>query len=109
MCLSITPAIGFGKRMNRVDLKSEISNLKSDISPGLWLPVASLWWREVVRFYRQPSRIIGGLGSPLVFWVLIGSGIGSSFRNPTGVDQMRYLEYFFPGTLALILLFTPIF
>jgi ABC-2 type transport system permease protein len=77
--------------------------------PAVWLPVASLWWREVVRFYRQPSRVIGGLGSPLVFWLLIGSGIGSSFRGPAGLEQANYLEFFFPGTLTMILLFTAIF
>jgi len=80
-----------------------------DPRSSIWLPVASLWWREVVRFYRQPSRVIGGLGSPLLFWVLIGSGIGSSFRNPAGDAEMNYLEYFFPGTLTMILLFTAIF
>jgi ABC-2 type transport system permease protein len=79
------------------------------VRPGFLLPVASLWWREVVRFYRQPSRVIGGLASPLLFWVLIGSGLGSSFRHPTSGLEMKYLEYFFPGTLALILLFTAIF
>lgn len=77
--------------------------------PGFWLPVASLCRREVVRFYRQPSRIIGALASPLVFWLLIGSGLGSSFRHPAGSDAMRYLEYFYPGTLLMILLFTAIF
>jgi ABC-2 type transport system permease protein len=68
----------------------------------------SLWTREIVRFYRQPSRIVGALGSPLLFWVLIGSGLGRSFRAE-GALQGGYLEYFYPGTLALILLFTAIF
>lgn len=81
----------------------------SPSSIPFWLPVASLWWREVVRFYRQPSRVIGGLASPLLFWVLIGSGLGTSFHHPAGGAEMRYLEYFFPGTLTLILLFTAIF
>ncbi|MBI3469704.1 MAG: ABC transporter permease [Planctomycetes bacterium] len=76
---------------------------------SFWLPATSLCWREVVRFYRQPSRLIGGLGSPLVFWLLIGSGLGSSFRHPGAPAAMNYLEYFFPGTLALIVLFTAIF
>jgi ABC-2 type transport system permease protein len=75
----------------------------------LLIPVASLWWREVVRFYRQPSRVVGGLASPLLFWVLIGSGLGRSFQHPSSGMPMPYLEYFFPGTLALILLFTAIF
>ena len=78
-------------------------------STAFWLPAFSLWWRELVRFYRQPSRWVGVLLSPLVFWFVIGSGLGNSFR-PGGISaQGGYLEYFFPGTLILILLFTSIF
>ncbi|HXV28564.1 MAG TPA: ABC transporter permease, partial [bacterium] len=67
------------------------------------LTVYTLWLRELTRFYRQPSRLMGALGTPLVFWILIGSGIGSSF------SRMNYLIYFFPGTILMILLFTAIF
>lgn len=76
---------------------------------SFWLPVASLWWRELVRFYRQRSRVIGILGSPIVFWLLIGSGFGASFRQGGVTEGRGYLEYFFPGTLSLIILFTSIF
>ncbi|RPJ73506.1 MAG: multidrug ABC transporter permease, partial [Acidobacteria bacterium] len=77
---------------------------------ALGLATYSLWLREVVRFYRQRSRIIGALGSPLVFWLLIGSGLGRSFQGGPGVPvEGGYLEFFYPGTLALILLFTAIF
>jgi ABC-2 type transport system permease protein len=72
------------------------------------LAVRTLWQREVVRFVRQRNRIIGALGTPLVFWLIIGSGLGSSFRSGT-LGGGHYLEYSFPGTLALILLFTSIF
>lgn len=68
----------------------------------------TLWTREIVRFYRQPSRIVGALGSPVLFWLLIGSGLGRSFRTD-GPMKGGYLEYFYPGTLALIILFTAIF
>ena len=74
------------------------------------LATYTLWRRDVVRFYRQRSRVVGALGTPLVFWVLLGSGLGSSFSVGTlGVPAGGYLEYFYPGTLALILLFTAIF
>jgi ABC-2 type transport system permease protein len=79
------------------------------LSPTFVLPAWTLLKREIVRFYRQRSRVIGALASPLVFWVLIGSGLGTSFRSPSMPEGMNYLEYFFPGTLALILLFTAIF
>ena len=73
------------------------------------LAAATLWRREMVRFYRQPSRVIGALGSPFVFWLLIGAGLGNSFQPAGSSARMSYLEYFFPGTLLLILLFTAIF
>ncbi|MGB7925526.1 MAG: ABC transporter permease [Pyrinomonadaceae bacterium] len=76
---------------------------------GFLLPAVSLWWRELVRFYRQPSRWVGVLLSPLVFWLVIGSGLGRSFSAGSGAGGGGYLEYFFPGTLILILLFTSIF
>jgi ABC-2 type transport system permease protein len=70
----------------------------------------TLWLREVVRFLRQRSRIVGALGSPLVFWFLIGSGLGRSFQGGPALPlEGGYLEYFYPGTLALIVLFTAIF
>jgi ABC-2 type transport system permease protein len=76
-----------------------------------WLPAASLWRREVVRFLRQRSRVIGALGTPVVFWLLIGSGLGRSFRPPGTIEgeDVHFLEYAYPGTLVLIVLFTAIF
>jgi ABC-2 type transport system permease protein len=71
--------------------------------PGLWLPALSLCRRELVRFLRQRHRIIGALATPIVFWLLIGGGMGHSFRGG------NYLEFFFPGTVLMILLFTAIF
>ena len=73
------------------------------------MAVFTLWKRELVRFFRQPSRIAGAAGSPLIFWVLIGSGLSGSFRLPGGPADLDYLEYFFPGTMVLTLLFAAIF
>ena len=73
------------------------------------LPAFTLWWREIVRFYRQPTRVVGVLASPLVFWLVIGSGFGTSFRSGGGPGQQHYLDYFYPGALIMIVLFTSIF
>jgi ABC-2 type transport system permease protein len=69
----------------------------------------TLWQRELVRFFRQPSRVVGAVGSPAIFWLLLGSGFGQSFRPEASPVVNGYLEYFYPGTLALIVLFTAIF
>src|SRR4051794_18537044 len=80
--------------------------------PGLWLPALSLCRRELVRFLRQRHRIIGALATPIVFWLLIGGGIGRSFQAPgagNGTHAASSMAYFFPGTVVMILLFTAIF
>jgi ABC-2 type transport system permease protein len=76
---------------------------------GVALPAFTLWWREVVRFYRQRARVAGVILSPLLFWVVIGSGFGTSFRSGGGAGQQHYLDYFYPGALVMIVLFTSIF
>lgn len=78
-------------------------------SAGVVLPAFTLWWREIVRFYRQPGRVVGVLASPLVFWAVLGSGFGTSFRAGAGPGQEHYLDYSYPGILILIVLFTSIF
>jgi ABC-2 type transport system permease protein len=78
-------------------------------SAGVMLPAFTLWWREIVRFYRQKSRVVGVLASPLVFWIVLGSGFGNSLRSGTGQGQQNYLDYSYPGALILIVLFTSIF
>ena len=68
----------------------------------------SIWLRDFIKFYRQPNRVVGALGAPLLLWLFIGSGFGGAFSLPSNAE-MSYLEYFFPGFIALVALFTSIF
>ncbi len=72
-----------------------------------WATLLVLWKRDLKRFFRQPSRIAGALGQPLIFWGVIGSGMASSFKIPT--LSMNYLEFFFPGVILMVLVFASIF
>src|SRR5580704_5456494 len=85
------------------------STVSAPPSAGVLLPAFTLWWREIVRFYRQRARVVGVIASPLLFWVVIGSGFGTSFRSGPAAGQQHYLNYFYPGTLVMIVLFTSIF
>src|SRR5581483_11118685 len=62
----------------------------------------------IIRFYRQRARAVGVIASPLLFSVVIGSGFGTSFRS-SGAGGQHYLQFFFPGALIMIVLFTAIF
>jgi ABC-2 type transport system permease protein len=73
------------------------------------LAVLTLWWREMTRFLRQRSRWGSALAQPLVFWVLLGGGMQASFRPTDAPAGTGYMEYFYPGVLTLVMLFTAIF
>jgi ABC-2 type transport system permease protein len=84
--------------------------VRRTVSPGIWLPAYSLWVREIVRFYRQKARVAGVIASPLIFWVVLGAGFAHSFQTGSGSGtSSHYLAYFFPGSVAMIVLFTAIF
>ena len=72
------------------------------------LCTGTIWQREIIRFVRQRSRIIGAFGQPIMFWLLLGSGFGRNFRYAGGGGE-GYLEYFYPGIIAMVVLFTAIF
>ena len=74
-----------------------------------WWPALTLWQREMVRFLRQRDRLLGALLTPVVFWWLLGAGLGKSFQGPGTPTGHGYLEFFFAGTVMMILLFTAIF
>jgi len=71
--------------------------------------ILALWERDIVRFFRDKPRVIGGLVPPIVFWLLIGAGLGTSVHVPGAPEGMSFLQYFYAGTLVLIVLFTSIF
>ena len=67
--------------------------------------------REVVRFLRQRSRVVGAIGQPIMFWILFGAGLHGSFQfaGTDASEGMSFQEYFLPGVAVLIVLFTSIF
>ena len=95
--------------MSNVIAMNEIKKSESRIAtatPSSGLVIYSLALRELVRFFRQRTRIVGALGQPFIFWILFGAGLQGSFRGPAGIS---YQEYFFPGVAIMIVMFTAIF
>lgn len=66
------------------------------MSSAFWLPVYTLWRRELIRFWRERARVLGYAGSPLIFWLAVGAGFGD-------------LAFFFPGALTLTVMFSAVF
>ena len=70
--------------------------------------ISALWHRDLLRLVRERSRWIGVVLQPLLFWIVIGSGMDRVFTLP-GAEGTSYRAWFFPGILVMIVLFTTIF
>ncbi len=65
-----------------------------------------MWLREVKRFARSKSRIVGALGQPILFLVALGYGLGPVFKQ---AGQGNYLDFLAPGIIGMSIIFTSIF
>src|SRR6516164_1680445 len=70
--------------------------------------IYTIWLREFKAFIRERSRIIGMIGQPLLYLLIVGQGIASglSLNNAPG---MGYLLFMYPGILGMSVLFTSMF
>ncbi len=71
--------------------------------------IGALTGREMLKFVRDRSRVLGALAQPLALWLLLGLGFQNTFQPPQGGVEGSYVAFLFPGILALVLLFTAIF
>ncbi|MBN1170045.1 ABC transporter permease [Candidatus Micrarchaeota archaeon] len=67
--------------------------------------VFSLWKREVIRFFRAKSRVIGTLGFPFFFLAVLGTGLNSIMSIP----GTSYLDFMTPGILSMVIMFGSVF
>lgn len=74
-----------------------------------WGVVRALAWRDTLRLVRERTRWLGLVAQPLLFWLIIGSGMAEAFRAPESAGEMDALMFFYPGVLAMLVLFTSIF
>jgi ABC-2 type transport system permease protein len=68
--------------------------------------IYALWARQIKRYLRARSRIIGALGQPLLLLLALGYGLGSAFE-PSGSGN--YMDFLVPGVMAQTVLFTAVF
>ncbi len=67
-----------------------------------------MWLREVKKFFRNKSRIIGSLGMPFFFLAFLGAGFSSVFSLP-GMEGVNYLQFLAPGVIGMVMLFASMF
>lgn len=64
-----------------------------------------LWLRQIKKYFRSKSRIIGSLGQPVLFLLVFGFGFGPIFEK---AGEGSYIEFLVPGIVAMAIVFTAI-
>ncbi len=65
-----------------------------------------LWLRQLKRYFRSRSRMVGSLGQPLLFLVALGFGFGPIYQR---AGQGNYLQFLAPGVIGMTILFSAVF
>jgi ABC-2 type transport system permease protein len=80
------------------------------VKGGLLAAIYIVWWRDLLRYWRDRARVGASLAQPLLYLVIFGTGLASSlgggFAAGTGVS---YTQFIFPGVISMSVLFTSIF
>jgi ABC-2 type transport system permease protein len=71
--------------------------------------VYSIWLREMLRFFRLKSRLIGSIGAPFFFLAFLAMGFGPVSSMPGIPEGMDYVSYLTPGIIGMTLLFSSTF
>lgn len=82
------------------------TNTAQSRSSNIAYAIYILWLRQLKRYFRSKSRIVGSLGQPILFLVALGFGMRSTFAAATGGD---YIQFLAPGIISMSILFTAIF
>jgi ABC-2 type transport system permease protein len=70
-----------------------------------WTAVYVLWLREMKRYARAKSRIIGSLMQPLFFLAFLGLGF-NRMAVPGVQSGVSYIHFLVPGIIGMTLLFS---
>ncbi|MCX7981608.1 MAG: ABC transporter permease [Syntrophales bacterium] len=67
--------------------------------------LTGVWWREFKVFWRERSRIVASIISPLMWLFIFGSGVGAHYS----VAGVSYRDFIYPGILAMTVIFGSVF
>jgi ABC-2 type transport system permease protein len=65
-----------------------------------------LWLRQLKRYVRSRSRIVGSLAQPVLYLVALGYGFSPVYQK---AGEGNYFQFLTPGIIGMSIIFTSIF
>src|SRR5437762_4177975 len=86
----------------------------SGLGGGFLGAVYIVWWRDLIRYWRDRARVGASLAQPLLYLVIFGTGLASSLGGGFGASApggagVSYTQFIYPGVISMSVLFTAIF
>ena len=66
-----------------------------------------IWFRDLLRFWRNKTRVVTGFSFPVIWLLIFGNGISASLSLP--VPNFKFVQFLFPGAIAQYLIFNAMF
>ncbi|MFW6126408.1 MAG: ABC transporter permease [Chloroflexota bacterium] len=67
-----------------------------------------MWYRDILRFWRDRARLITSFAQPFLFLVVIGTGLSSGLALMGGAGDYDYIQFMYPGIIGMVVLFTGV-
>lgn len=72
----------------------------------LFSTIYIIWYREILRIWRDKLRLVGSFAFPLLFFIMLGGGLTGSIRMLA--PETNYAQYIFPGVIAMTVMMTSL-
>jgi ABC-2 type transport system permease protein len=97
---------------------AESGRRRSTVWPTL-RAIYIIWYRDVLRYWRDRTRLVASLAQPLLFLIVFGTGLSSALSGAGGgaaiggaagaAAGLTYTQFIFPGIIGMSVLFSAIF
>lgn len=62
-------------------------------------PIITIWRREIIRYWRDKTRIVSSFFQPIMFLFIFGAGLSSTLTQGNfGID---FIKFIYPGIIAM--------
>src|SRR5258706_6852272 len=70
--------------------------------------IYGIWLRDLKKFWRERSRLWGGIARPILWLIILGSSLKGAISTSTLNGATNYQQYIFPGVIGLTLVFSAL-
>jgi ABC-2 type transporter. len=68
--------------------------------------IYTIWLREILRFVKSKSRLVGSIAQPFIWLAIVGVGLNAAFKM---TNNISYLSFMAIGIMGMTILFNSLF